>query len=270
MPDEPGSDPPVPWTTALVTGASTGIGEAVARRLAAGGVDLVVVARDEARLRHLAGELADRHQVEVEVLPADLTTPDGVQVVVDRLADPDRSVADLVVNNAGAGCYGTFWESDPAAQQAAIELNVSALVALTRAALARLVPLGRGAVLNVSSVVGDQPSPRHAVYAATKAFVTSFSQGVHEELRGTGVGLTVVLPGFTRTEFQERAGTDDRGVPQGAWMEAADVADVALAATAAGRAVCVPGTVNKVMLVGSWLLPRGARRRAVGVLARRR
>lgn len=270
MPDRSGPDTALPWSTALVTGASTGIGEAIARRLAAGGVDLVVVARDRARLDRLAGELADRHAVGVEVLVADLTTPSGVQVVLDRLADPGRPLADLVVNNAGAGRYGRVWETDREGLQQEIDLNVSALVALTHGALDRLVPLGRGAVLNVSSVVGDQPSPRHAVYAATKAFVTSFSEGVHEELRGTGVGCTVVLPGFTRTEFQERAGAGDRGVPDVAQMEPDEVAEAALDATGAGKAVCVPGAFNRVALAGSSLLPRGVRRRVMGVLSRLR
>lgn len=270
MPERSAADAALPWSTALVTGASTGIGEAIARRLAAGGVDLVVVARDHDRLRDLAGELGDRHDVQVEVLAADLAAPADLQAVVDRLADPTRPVADLVVNNAGVGRWGRFWEGDPADQLAQVDLNVAALVALTHAALDRLVPLGRGSVLNVSSVAGDQPTPRHAVYAATKAFVTSFSQGVHEELRGTGVGLTVVLPGFTRTEFQDRAGTSDRGVPAAAQMEPDEVAAVALAAAAAGKAVSVPGTFNRVALVGSWLLPRGVRRRVVGALSRRR
>jgi short-subunit dehydrogenase len=253
-----------PWRRALVTGASSGIGAAMARRLAADGVDLVVVARDKARLDDLAAELP----TEVEVLPADLADPAQLRTIEARLADAAAPV-DLAVNNAGFGTYGDFASLDVDGEEAEIAVNVVAVVRLTHAALGAMLPRRRGAVLNVSSVAGLQATPGNATYGASKAFVALFGEAVHEELAGTGVTLTTILPGFTRTEFQERAGIGGRNIPGPAWMSAEAVAAEALAAARAGRAWLVPGNLNKVMAGAATPVPRRLRRRIAARAARR-
>lgn len=258
------------WSRALVTGASSGIGAALARQLAAGGTDLVLVARDEARLDGLATELATAHDVSAEVLPADLTTDDGVTTVAGRLGATDAAV-DLLVNNAGFGVNGDLLDVEPERLVGMIDLNVTALVRLTRAALPAMLTAGRGTVLNISSLASLQPSPGFAVYGATKAFVTTFGESVHEELRGTPVTVTTVLPGFTRTEFQERAGYADpaHGIPDLLWQDAPTVAAEALAGAAKGRAVVVCGPLNKATAIATGPLPRSLKRRMVAMMARR-
>jgi short-subunit dehydrogenase len=259
------------WRRALVTGASSGIGEAFARLLAADGVDLVLVARRVGRLEALAASL--RSPVcRVDVLPADLTRADDVERVAARLADSEAPV-DLLVNNAGFGTFGRFWELPLDGELAEIGTNVTALVHLTHAALGRMVPEGRGAVLNVSSVAGNQPGPGDAVYAATKAFVTTFTEGIAEELRGTGVTATALCPGLTTTEFHDVAGAPQarhRG-PAMLWMTAEAVARDGLEAAAKGRVVQVSGLGNRVLAGLSAVAPRGVKRRAAGaVLSRAR
>lgn len=253
------------WTRALVTGASSGIGEALARRLAGGGADLVLVARREGRLRALADELNAAHGATVEILAADLTNRSDLAGVEERLRDGQAPV-DLLVNNAGIGTHGPFAGSDLAAEVREIDLNVSALVRLTHAALAAMVPRRRGAVLNVSSLVSYQPGPDNAIYTASKSFVTSFTESLHEELRGTGVTATAVLPGFTRTEFQDTAGMHGitQRLPGFVWMSAESVASQALDAAAAGKAVCIPGAGYKVLGAMSDVMPRAVTRRMMG------
>lgn len=258
------------WTRALVTGASAGIGDALCRRLAADGTDLVVTARRVDRLEALATEVRQRNGVDVEVLRADLEDPDDLATVEARLRADDRPV-DLLVNNAGYGGGGPFASADLAVQEGQIKLNVLALVRLTHAALPAMIRRGGGAVLNVSSVAGFQPLPNSAVYAATKAFVTAFSEAIAEEVRGTGVTVTCVCPGFTRTEFQARAGAasmSDR-IPGFAWMTADAVAADALAATAAGRPLSVPGGGYKALTAVSRTAPMRLRRRVTAALTRR-
>lgn len=223
-----------------MTGASSGIGDALARRLAAEGTDLVVVARDEQRLERLAGELRTRHGVAVEVLPADLGAPVARHAVESRLADPERPV-DLLVNNAGVGTHGRFHELPVDREELEIQVNVLAVLRLTRAALAPMVARGCGHVLNIASIGGLYPIPGSATYGATKAFVCSFGDAVHEELRGTGVVLTTSLPGFTRTEFQARSDWGDQErLPGVAWLTPDEVARDSLDGVWAGRARVVP------------------------------
>jgi uncharacterized protein len=242
-----------------VTGASSGIGREMVRQLCDDGVHVVAVARDETRLDALAAELkaTDRG---VEVLAADLA--DGVQLdrVAARLADGDQPI-DLLVNNAGFGTYGRFSDLPIDEEEREVKVNVVAVVRLSHAALGAMRARDRGAVCNISSVAGLQATPGNATYGATKAFVTSFTEALHEEARGTGVTVTAVLPGFTRTEFQERAGIQGRQIPRIAWQEPDVVARQALAATAAGKAVFVPGALNKVVATGVGYVPRGLRRR---------
>lgn len=263
---------PTRWATALVTGASSGIGDAVARELAARGVPrLVVVARDRQRLGTLADELSDRYGTDVDVLPADLASPDSRRLVEDRLRDRGEPIVDLLVNNAGIGTRGRFHLLPIDGEEAEIALNVTAVMRLTRAALPTMVAQGRGAVVNVSSLGGDHPLPFHATYAATKAFVTSFTQSLAEELRGTGVTATAVLPGYTRTEFQARAGIEEEAeaVPGFVWMSAREVATAAVDAAARSRVICVPGTGYQVAAAVAGVVPRPLMRRVIGGVARR-
>jgi short-subunit dehydrogenase len=250
------------WRTALVTGASSGIGAALARQLAAGGTDLVVVARDRARLDSLATELTDRHPgLTVEVLPADLADAGQLAAVEARVADAatERPV-DLLVNNAGFGTYGPFVDADLDVEEREIRVNVVAVVRLTHAAVRAMVPRGRGAIVNIASVAGLQATPGNATYGATKAYVAMFGEALHTELSGTGVTVTTVLPGFTRTEFQERAGNEGRRIPSPAWQSADDVAAEALAAARAGKPWVVTGLLNKLAAASVNLTPRALRR----------
>lgn len=245
------------WERALVTGASSGIGREIARQLAAEGVDLVVVARDEKRLEALADEL----DVEVEVLVADLSDPDEVAVVGQRLAADDEPV-DLLVNNAGFGQTGDFLDLDIDREGDVVGVNLVALHRLCHAAGAAMRARGGGGILNISSLASYLPAPGSATYAATKAFVTSFSESLHEELRPHGITVTVSCPGLTRTEFQERADADI-DVPDFAWQSAEDCARESLRAVGRGRAKVITGPVNKALLptistAPSWLLRKAA------------
>ncbi|HMK11950.1 MAG TPA: SDR family oxidoreductase, partial [Acidimicrobiales bacterium] len=249
------------WKTALVTGASSGIGEAMTRRLATSGVQVVAVARREDRLRALAEDLP---RGAVEVLTADLTKKKSLALVAERARE-----VDLLVNNAGFGTSGRFAVADPKRMQREIELNVTAVSALSRAAVEGMVARGRGWICNVSSVAGFQPAPNLAVYAATKAFVTTLTEALHEELRGTGVSATVLCPGLTRTEFQSVSNTtgQTRELPDFAWMTADQVAAVGLTDTAAGVAVSVPGLANKAFVATTGVLPRFVVRRMASLVA---
>jgi short-subunit dehydrogenase len=254
--------------TALVTGASAGIGAEFASQLASRGNDVVLVARDGARLEALAKDLGERHRVATEVLVADLTDLTQLATVEDRVADRDRPI-DVLVNNAGFGSNGRFHELDRDTETREMNLNVVALVRLTHAALGPMVARANGGVLNVSSLAGGQPTPGNATYGATKAFVSSFTQSVHEELRGTGVKITVVCPGFTRTEFQAHAGIDSSKVPGFLWQSAEEVAAGALAALDQNRAVHVPGTLNRLAAGVVSVLPDALTRRAAAFVVDR-
>ena len=253
-------------TTALVTGASAGIGEAFARELASRRHDLVLVARRADRLEAEAARLRDAHGIAVEVLTADLGTTDGVAAVVARLADASRPI-DLLVNNAGFGSSGSFWELPVDTEVAIVELNVLALVQLTHAALGPMVERGSGGVINVSSLGAYQPVPFNATYGATKAFVSSFTNAVSEELRGTNVRLMVVAPGFTHTEFQETS-FEPRALPEFVWQSADTVAATAMRAYDRGRTVCITGGVNVAAAAASSVMPAVVMRRVSGALTR--
>ena len=253
------------WPLALVTGASSGIGRAIAVQLAADGSDLIVVARRRDRLEALAEELRAAHGVTVDVVVADVTDPDQLAALEERLRTGSPSV-DLLVNNAGAGGQGAFAELPLDRQEAQIRLNVLAPVRLTHAALQPMLARGRGGVLNVSSIAGLQPMPRVANYAATKAYLSSFSHAVHEEVRHQGVTVTNLLPGFTRTEFHEAADINRSVVPGLAWMRADTVARKGLRAVARGRAQCVPGLGYLVLTGISALTPWSVSRRVLAAV----
>ncbi|MBM3660011.1 MAG: SDR family oxidoreductase [Actinobacteria bacterium] len=252
---------------ALVTGASSGIGEAFAIALAQRGHDVVVVARRADVLGDLATRLRTDSGAEVEVLAADLATDAGVAAVAERLGDPNRPV-DLLVNNAGVGTMGRFWELPVEKEAAEVALNVVAVMRLTHAALGPMVGRGRGGVINVSSISAYQPIPRHATYGATKAFVSSFTNAVHEELRGTGVKAMVLAPGYTRTGFQAD-GFDPKGLPEMVWQQPDEVVAGALKAYDRGRAVCVTGAINVATVAATSVLPAGITRKVAGALTRR-
>ena len=255
------------FARALVTGASSGIGTAVARRLAAEGASLVLVARSADRLEALAAELADAHGVDVEVLPADLADPARLAEVEARVAATAAPV-ELLVNNAGFGFDGTFGDVPVDDETAEIAVNVVAPMRLSHAAARRMRSSGWGGILNVSSVASFQPGPGGANYAATKAYVTSLTLALHEELSSTGVHVTCLCPGLTRTEFQDRGGFDV-SAPGFAWQDADQVAAAGLDGVAGNRALVVPGAVNTAIHWGTRVLPGAVTRKVAGVVTDR-
>lgn len=251
---------------ALVTGASAGIGRAIATEFASRGTDLVVVARSDARLKELADELHTAHGVDVEVLPADLTLLDDRARVEQRIAD--QPTVDCVVNNAGWGPYGNLAGSDAATEADCVELNVTALLRLSTVAAQTFNARRHGAILNVSSLAGFQPNPGHATYGATKAFVTSLTEALHEEQLGTGVHVTALCPGYTRTEFHDRSDWHISGLPEDAWGSAEDVARAGVDALLENRPRVIPGDRERVIGNLSQLLPTVITRKAAGMLVR--
>ncbi len=245
-----------PFTSALVTGASSGIGESIAHVLGRAGVPTVLVARRVDRL----AEVADRYDG-FEVLAADLNDREGLNAVEQRIASADQPI-DLVVNNAGFGTSGVFDDLDIDRLAAEIGLNVVALTRLSHAALRAMRPRGRGFLLNVSSMASFQPAPKLAVYAATKAFVTSLTESLHEEARGTGVHVTALCPGLTKTEFQSvsNSAAYTSSYPGFAWLDVDDVARAGLADVARGRALSIPGVLYKGLSIATGVTPRGLTR----------
>ena len=260
--DKPAKDAAKPTRRALVTGASAGIGEAFARQLARRGYDLVLVARRKDRLEKLARELTSANAVTVDVIEADLSTPAGVAAIEARLADGD---IDLLVNNAGFGTRGEFTDLPIDREMEELDVNIRALVRLTHAALAPMVKQKRGNVINVGSTGSFQPVPYMSTYAATKAFVLHFSEGVHEEVKKQGVTVTCLCPGYVLTEFQQVAGLNERKLPNLGRKTPDQVAEAALNATLAGRAIVVPGLPNRLLATSMVrLVPRFAVRRIAG------
>lgn len=243
------------WKRALVTGASSGIGEAISRQLASEGTTLVLVARNTERLEALAAELP----VDAEVLTADLADAAALASVAARIEQTDDPI-DLVVNNAGLGFTGEFADLDYEKEQRVLDVNVGALHRLSHAAAVALPLRGDGAILNIASVAAFLPSARSATYAATKSFVTTFSEGLHQELEPKGVTVTVACPGFTRTEFQDRAEYDASDIPDRLWQDAATVARISLDAVAKGKARVITGPLNKVGAGIFKVLPVGVMR----------
>lgn len=223
-------------TTACITGATAGIGLAFAEALASEGSDLVLVARSTGRLDSVAQRLREEHDVDVEVLTADLATDPGCSVVMNRLVHGSRPV-DVLVNNAGFGVNDSFIGGSLVEEERLLDVLVRATLRLTHAVLPGMVQRGHGSVINVSSVAGWVPS---GTYSAAKSWVTVFTEGLAGELTGTGVTATAVCPGFTRTEFHERAQMSVSALPEWAWLDARRVAVDGLAASRAGRVISVP------------------------------
>jgi short-subunit dehydrogenase len=249
--------PPSPDSTALITGASSGIGTEIARELARRGHGVSLVARREARLRELAEQLEADHRVRAETIAADVSH----ERPRDRLARELRErglTVDVLVNNAGFGSGGRFAELDGDHEESMVRTNCEAVVGLTSKFLPAMVERGQGAVLNVASLIAFQPVPFQATYGASKAFVLSFSDALHEELRGSGVTVTAVCPGPVRTEFGDAGGfggADDR-IPSFLWLSAPSVARAAVNGLEHGDRVVVPGPVNRIAALYGQHLPR--------------
>jgi uncharacterized protein len=241
--------------TAVITGATSGIGAAFARRLAAEGYALVVVARSAARLESTAEDLHQQFGVPARPLVADLSTEKGCGAVESLLADPGDPV-DMLVNNAGFGLAGTFWEGTIADADRMLQVNVRAVLRLSHAALGGMVRRGAGDVINVSSVAGYTVGGRGASYVASKAWVTAFSESLGVQLAGSGVHVSALCPGFTRTEFHARAGVDPSGVPQSLWLDADHVVATGLRDHRRGRPVSIPGAQYKAVVLAGRLMPR--------------
>jgi short-subunit dehydrogenase len=240
--------------TALITGASSGIGAAFAQRLATDRYRLVLVARDESRLQAARPGLLAAGAPDVEVLPADLTDAGQRHAVCERLADKTRPV-DLLVNNAGMGLGASFLTATDAQLQQQLDLNVTAVLMLTHAALPDMVDRGHGGVITISSIAGIVPG-RGSAYGASKAWATAFSEGVGMSVRHKGIRMVAVCPGFVRTEFHQRAGIDMRGRPGWMYVPMSAVVGESLAALRSGRSVVIPGTRFKVMAAAAKQAPR--------------
>jgi uncharacterized protein len=248
--------------TALVTGATSGLGAEFARQLAASGYDLVLVARDVERLAERREQLHDDHGVAVETLPADLTTDAGCSAVSDRICDSGHPI-DLLVNNAAIGLYQPFGGPELVDEERQLDLNVRAVLRLCHAAVRAMTGRSSGRILNVSSVSAYVPRSTNASYGASKAWVSLFGESLALQLRGTGVTVTTVCPGFTHTEFHQRAGVDMSAIPERMWLDPPDVVREALAATLRGDLTIVPSRRYQAMVTASRVLPRGLVRRVV-------
>jgi short-subunit dehydrogenase len=248
---------PANSSTALITGASAGIGEAIAREIAGRGHGVTLVARREDRLRALAGELSDRFGVRAEVLSADLENRAAREALPRRISELGLEV-EILVNNAGFGGGEDFAKSERDLLLSMVEVNCVALLDFQAVYVPRMVERGRGAVINIASTSAFQPLPGAATYAATKTFVLSLSEAVHEELKGTGVSLTAVCPGPVKTEFPQAAGLDraEEQVPGILWMSAESVAKQAVDAAAAGKRAITPGLLNRAGALTGQHAPR--------------
>jgi short-subunit dehydrogenase len=233
--------------------------------MAARGFDLLLVARGTAALGKLASELSQSHSVRCDVLGADLTRSSDVEAVAAQIREREVST---VVNNAGFGSYGVFHELSLYEELDQVKLNVEALVVLSHAALEVMVPRRSGALLNVASTASFQPGPKNATYSATKAFVRSFTEAVHEEVRTSNVHVTALCPGFTRTAFQSRAGMRGNGVPRFMWAEPMSVAITGLEALERNQAVCIPGFMNQLGAASVRFAPRSLARKVAGKVLR--
>jgi short-subunit dehydrogenase len=248
----------------LITGASSGIGAELAQFAAAQGHDLVLVARSRGELETLAQELTERHGNTVRVIPRDLSEPGAAQAIFDELQHAGLAV-DILINNAGFGLYGAFCRSDMRNVTDLLHVNLIALTQLTRLLLPQMVARGRGRVLNVASIAAFQPGPLMAAYYASKAYVLSFSEAVANELKGSGVTMTVLCPGPTRTEFGQRAGLNLSRLSR--WVPVSDAQSVARAGFEAmkrGKTLVIPGLLNRLVAFGTRFAPRGL----LAVLAR--
>ena len=241
---------------ALVTGPTSGIGAGFAEKLASRGYDLVLVARNAERMAQLAAELERHYGARSEILVADLATLEGRSAVEQRL----HQGVQFLVNNAGFGLAGEFWTLTPEQLQAQLDVNVTAVMQFTRAALPAMLAAAKGDIINVASVVG-LISGRGSTYSASKAYVVSFTEGLAYGLSGTGVRMQALCPGLVHTEFHERAGLDMEKVPKAFWLDVDKVVAGSFADLAAGKFVSVPSFQYKALTTAARLIPRSVTKR---------
>lgn len=252
-------------STTLITGASSGIGLELAELFAAGGDDVVLVARSEDKLNDLAGRLRQAHSVEATVITSDLSKPTAVDELCEQLSRRSLSV-DTLVNNAGFGALGKFADLSTDRQTDMVMVNVVALTRLTRQLLPAMIERGRGGILNVGSTAAYQAGPNMSVYYASKAYVLSFTEGLREELSGTGIHVTVLAPGPTETGFGEDSGMGKFDFFKSAAMSAEAVAKAGYDGYRNNEDVVIPGWRNRLMVTSVGFLPRFATRKLVGKL----
>ena len=237
---------------AIITGASSGIGKALAFEFASSGFNLFLTGRNESALNGVAAEASGKHRVLTEVVAADLSCADGLQRVIAEIeSKPYRY--EVLVNNAGFGIHGDFASTDIDENVRLVDLQLTAALRLTRAALPGMIERKNGKILNVASVYSFSPVPFQSVYAACKAFLLSFSASLQNEVQGTGVTVTVFCPGVTRTEFRSRAGIGQKRTDSG--MSAEEAARIAFKETMRGTHIVVPGLANKVFALVVGVLP---------------
>ncbi len=255
--------------TALVTGASGGIGEELARLFAADGHDLVLVARSEDKLKDLAAELGGKHGVAARVLASDLSRPDAPREIFERL-NADSIVVDALVNNAGFGSYGLFAETELEKELDLLQVNVVALTHLTKLFLPGMIARGRGYVMQVASTAAFQPGPLMAVYYASKAYVLSLSEALANECGGTGVRVSALCPGPTETGFVAAAGMQESKLFERGAMTAREVAEEGYRGLLAGKPLVIPGFRNNLLARTVGLFPRGLVTKVVRGIQERR
>lgn len=258
------SDRPV-RPVALVTGPTSGLGAGFAKKYASLGYDLVLVARDEVKLHDLASELKTMFGTESEILVADLASEAGRDAVALRL---EKGV-EVLVNNAGFGTSGEFWTADPALLQSQLDVNVTAVMRLTRAALPSMIASAHGTIVNVASVAGLL-SGRGSTYSASKAYVISFTEGLSGGLAGTGVRVQALCPGFIRTEFHERAGIEMSTIPKPMWLSVDQVVAASMKDLGDDKVISIPGIQYKVLTTAGRLVPKGLVRRMTNIVGRGR
>lgn len=251
--------------TALITGASSGIGLELAKQFAQVGDSLVLVARSETKLQQLKNEFTDKYSIHVDVVVADLAESNAAEKILQELKQR-KLVIDILVNNAGFGELGLFHEIETQRQLKMIRLNVEAVVHLTRLLLPEMIKRNGGAILNVGSVAGFQPGPNMAVYYATKAFVLSFSEAIHEELLGSGIKVVCLAPGATKTGFGDDSGMNKTRIFKSNLMTAEVVARQAMKAISTNQAIVIPGWKNWLVAASSRFVPRSWTRKIVNKL----
>ena len=257
---------------ALITGATSGIGEAYARRFASQGYDLIITGRRKEKINHLADELAQTCAVDVEVVIAEFSNQGDVDALAQKVRDTEN--LDILVNNAGFTTKSYFHHEDLEGQQNMVQVHVLAPMKLIYAALPNMIARGRGTIINVSSLGAFTPLPKTATYSGTKAFLAVFTESLRMELAGTNVKVQALCPGFTRTDFHERIGIDkskQKNVGIIRWMPPEKVVDISLRCLKNNQVICVPGFWNKILLCATHrLLPRSLYYKSISGLAARR
>jgi len=252
---------------AIITGASSGIGRALAREFAAGGFNVLLIGRNSDALQAAADECRLKHRVESDVVPTDLSSADSVDSLITAVLSKHR-IYEVLVNNAGFAVHGEFAATDIDENIRLLNVQLAAALKLTRAVAPLMISQGSGKILNVASVYSFAPVPFQSVYSACKAFLLSFSISLRSELKGTGVSVTAFCPGITQTEFRARAGIPEKR--QDAGMTAAEAARIAYLGTLRGRAVIVPGFLNRMFVLAAQLLPADSAASLVRFINRRR